>query len=625
MELQFVTPYKSITEPLADETFPDFLVVSGLNGSGKTHLLEAIMNGHIVVDGISVARPPVPQPFPPSGMARRGRPYVPSAPPLVKLFRPGELVAASNPSLSAAAVRQTWAHLAEYTQSAALRFANADAPPTPDEVDALLTKALVDQGLISAAQIQRIKSIAGKRLTDMTRTDFENLSHPLAGLLDPFTLSASTVFLAYHERRNRLDFARWRFERRGVGDQPLTDDEFVEHFGQPPWESLNDALAILDIPYAFTVPEGDDDDYTFEAQLRDLEAGHTVKSDELSTGERTLLAIAMTLFGANNMGETLGMPKLLLLDEPDSGLHPSMIRRLLDLLQDVLWSKHQVKVLLTSHSPTTIALAPEPSLLIMRRSSRPRLIHTPSRDIALGALTVGIPTLSIRLENRRQVFVEAKDDADFYQEVYRYIQHDVSVDVSLTFIPVGKGETTGGDTAVTTMVSDLRSAEVRTVFGIIDRDERTNVPEGVCFSPERRTLENFLFDPLIVGYFLLRQRLVEATALGLADSFVYTDIDADNAQQLVDGFFARFVPQQGDDESYVECQYVGGFSLRLPRWYLLAPKNELQTRLRVAFPEINHAGNIRSDVVKLGYFFEPQFLPSEVKMLFERIAAAPAT
>jgi energy-coupling factor transporter ATP-binding protein EcfA2 len=424
---------------------------------------------------------------------------------------------------------------------------------------------------------------------------------------------------------NRLDLARWRFERRGVGDRPLTDEEFVENFGPPPWESLNTALVALDMPYEFTVPKGSDDDYSFEAVLRDLDAGHIVKSDELSTGERTLLAIAMTLFGAQGMTETVGMPRLLLLDEPDSGLHPSMIKRLLDLLHDVLWTKLKVKVILASHSPTTIALAPESSLLIMRRNERPRLICSPGRDLALGALTIGIPTLSVRLENRRQVFVEAKDDADFYQEAYRHIQHQVSIDVSLAFIPVGRSGTTGGDNAVMAMVSDLRASDVRTVFGIVDRDNRTEAPEGVCFSSERRTLENFIFDPLILSYVMLRQRIVQPTVLGLADSFNHMEVAVGNAQQVVDGLVARFAPRDEDDESIAECQYVGNFSLRLPKWYLSLSKSDLQTRVRIAFPQLNQAGNIRMDIVKLGYFDRPEFLPAELKVLFQRIAATSAT
>lgn len=41
MQIKITTKHKSITPP-CDFEFPDFSVLTGKNGSGKTHLLEAI-------------------------------------------------------------------------------------------------------------------------------------------------------------------------------------------------------------------------------------------------------------------------------------------------------------------------------------------------------------------------------------------------------------------------------------------------------------------------------------------------------------------------------------------------------------------------------------------------------
>lgn len=622
MRLEFVSEHKSITGPVSDEDFPDFLVISGLNGSGKTHLLEALAGGNLIVQGLATARPQASRiVYPP--MLRRGRTYVPFAPPLVKLFRAGELVAPADSGTSAASLRDTWAYLGDFI--ADYQATKPASESTTDEAETELIRELQEQGYTTAAQIAHLKRLSGKRLTELTKRDLEFYTHPVAGLRDPFTLSATQIFLSYHERRNRQDFHQWRYEKHGrSGERPLSDEEFTALFGPPPWEPLNTALRTIDLPYRFATPEGDDEDYTFEATLTDVDTGVVVKSEDLSSGERTLLAIALSLFGASDLPEAVGMPRLLLLDEPDSTLHPSMIKRLLELTNDVLVQSFGVKVVIASHSATTVALAPEPSLLIMRRDQQPRLIRSPNRDTALRSLTVGIPTLSVKLQNRRQVFVESQVDADFYEKVYGYLREQVSKDVSLEFIAAGKQEKGGGDAAVMRLVSLLRRADVTTVFGIIDRDDRQSAPDGVYYSKERRTLENFVFDPLIIGYYLLRQRLTKPSAVGLDEAVTYSDLDAPLAAQLVKGVITS-LRYRGPASEFVECRYVEGFSLQVPEWYLSMPKDQLLSMLVSSFPRLQREKDLRSQVVTLGYYFRPGFVPLELRNLFTDIAAAPAT
>jgi AAA15 family ATPase/GTPase len=50
MKLKFIENYKSITE-FNEVNFKDFTVLTGINGSGKSHLLEAIKNKKVVIEG----------------------------------------------------------------------------------------------------------------------------------------------------------------------------------------------------------------------------------------------------------------------------------------------------------------------------------------------------------------------------------------------------------------------------------------------------------------------------------------------------------------------------------------------------------------------------------------------
>src|SRR5690242_1820462 len=119
----------------------------------------------------------------------------------------------------------------------------------------------------------------------------------------------------------------------------------------------------------------------------------------------------MSLYMDSRPGEAVELPKVLLLDEPDATLHPAMIQSLLRVLDHIFCQRYGVKVMLVTHAPTTVALAPEESIYTMRRKGAPR-VRSVSRDEALSSLLVGVPRLSIRNEHRRQVFVESENDED---------------------------------------------------------------------------------------------------------------------------------------------------------------------------------------------------------------------
>jgi hypothetical protein len=134
------------------------------------------------------------------------------------------------------------------------------------------------------------------------------------------------------------------------------------------------------------------------------------------------------------------MPDLILLDEVDAPLHPSMVLSLLRTIENVIVGQYGRKVIMATHSPSTVALAPEESVYLMDPSTRE--LHKVTRDAAMKSLTVGVPVLSINWENRRQVFVESKHDAIFYERIANIAQPYTVPGISLAFI--GSGHSTDG-------------------------------------------------------------------------------------------------------------------------------------------------------------------------------------
>ena len=84
-------------------------------------------------------------------------------------------------------------------------------------------------------------------------------------------------------------------------------------------------------------------------------------------------------------------PDLLLLDEVDSSLHPSMMKNMLNVIENIFLSQG-VKVILVTHSPTTIALSPEDSIFVMNRSGSQRVVKKKKQE-ALEILTQGFATI----------------------------------------------------------------------------------------------------------------------------------------------------------------------------------------------------------------------------------------
>src|SRR6201999_232657 len=97
----------------------------------------------------------------------------------------------------------------------------------------------------------------------------------------------------------------------------------------------------------------------YSLRLRDRhDPNRIVPAIDLSSGEKVLLQLVLWLFTAGKEGV---FPKLLILDEPDAHLHPSMTQQFLDVISDVLVSKHGVREIISTHSPSTVALAPDGS------------------------------------------------------------------------------------------------------------------------------------------------------------------------------------------------------------------------------------------------------------------------
>lgn len=193
--------------------------------------------------------------------------------------------------------------------------------------------------------------------TDLTEEEFYQNAN-----FDEFDYSLMTnlseifvnyaVELAIQRNRNKLE--------------EITDEELLKYEENSPWSFVNKIFMEFWLPHEITYPEFDlekavrvGQNLEFQVQLKIQD--EIIDFESLSSGERILCALAITLF--QNSKEHF--PNVVLLDEVDTFLHPSMIQNLINVIQGVFLEKW-CKVILTSHSPTTVALVEEESIFEMQ-------------------------------------------------------------------------------------------------------------------------------------------------------------------------------------------------------------------------------------------------------------------
>jgi AAA15 family ATPase/GTPase len=180
------------------------------------------------------------------------------------------------------------------------------------------------------------------------------------------------------------------YERYGKNYPFLSEDGFTRKHGDKPWDVVNRILEKFNtVTYRVNSPDGEDIFGNFQLKLY-----HTKKKElqvsfsNLSSGEQVLMALVASVYKAS--ADKL-FPDILLLDEVDASLHPSMMKNMLNVIEDV-FLRQSVKIILVTHSPTTIALAPEDSIYVVNPSGAERIIKKTKQE-ALAILTQGYATL----------------------------------------------------------------------------------------------------------------------------------------------------------------------------------------------------------------------------------------
>ena len=588
--------YKSIPAGISFD-LPSFCVITGKNGSGKSHLLEAMTDTQI------------------SSISDSGNKLT-----KINLISFGglnpQIDEACDPQQITQNTKNWWGQIEQHQRN--LQQVRANGEQITDVVTQLLPRWGHNPQL--AHIVTSLMQKSSKSFEDLREDDVYfnlNLSDATQGTM--FASKLALIFKAYHIRYTKNEFKIFQNSKNGTNHHTLTAKEFSTKYGPKPWDLVNEILAKAGLSYNIVSPEDIDTESTYKLRLVDKFNGTDISANDLSTGEKVLMSLALAIY---NTQESAGKPDLLILDEPDAPLHPQYSRLLIDTLQEVVAGKAGVRVIITTHSPSTAAMCPTNSLFEMRRDSKiPEMI---SINRGIEVLTDGIPHLRISLDNRRQIFVESKYDVLYFQRLFQIACRVTNISYQPIFLEPHSGTSNCSD--VESIVTRLHDAGNDVVRGIIDWDgvKTDKFPLYVLGKGKRHSIENYILDPVYVALALVRAGKKNLRDFSVNNLETYVDasrLSAADAQNIAE----KLLTTVGVNlTNLTPCALQNGWHINLPAQFLKMQGHSWEKLLLEKIPELNAISRHQGDSgLKLGIIKTieefPQFISSDIIETFNSI------
>lgn len=557
---------------------PDFVLFTGVNGAGKTQILTAIQQQNLlrVYD---------------NNIELTKKKYVTS-----HTLSPNESSVVTREQLNQN-TENLWQQYYHFKE-------NRQHNPNMG-----LEQMLGGQDSAQYKVITKIARNAFKNIDDLTSDDFFN-HYPLEDGLqqtDVFYQNFSSLFKRYQDKLDDNEYRQYRNQvKKHTAITFLTKEEFEKTFGEAPWAFVNKIIKEANLDYHINSPANSHRDAPFELKLVNNYNSVEIKFGDLSSGEKVLMSLALALYNSNF---DIEFPKVLLMDEPDASLHPSMSKKFLDVIQQVFVKEKNVKVIITTHSPSTVALAPEESIFIVNKTGI--RIEKTTKDKALKILTSGVPSFSVNYENRRQVFVESPYDVIYCDKLYQQLSSYLIPEISLSFISSGESRTDKNGSKISNcgqvvnITDTLRKAGNKFISGLIDWDNYNTSSEAVKVlgNGNRYSIENYILDPLLIGTLLLREKIVRKDELQLVENETFIDLKHFSYErlQIVADYVINKVSAviNPTDKTMIAVKLINGIEINLPKWYLHHQGHTLEEQILKAFPQLNAIKKGKEETLKV--------------------------
>ena len=433
VQINFKAPYLSIKD-LKSAELPDFTVLIGRNGIGKTQLLEAMQKGQVAVSNflpsdikmynLSSFRPQD------SGMAswgdssfpeRTAQKYFSSSRkgdlPLVEVAENifEEIVNAFNLTEGSDnrcqfedELRSKISSLTSYGGFPMLETSNALRTYCQKIQREVIGHIRLDGNSRNRTSLTEpavlfilTLKLTGKLPHEVCREDILRAANYEG---EPIANSLSHVFTRY--KVEQFSWAHSQGEKSEKSFKSLMSQYRKKNL--PPWITLRKYLDQMReaagdpelFNFEFSDPKADQIDfvshssYLFETRLTNKATGESYSTQTLSSGEKILMSLCLASFN-QSIGRQL--PKLVLLDELDTVLHPSMISALISGLK-TLFVEKGTPIIMATHAVTTVAMVEEGEIYRVVRSNNEIELKPATKSEAVFELSEGIATIDTGLK-----------------------------------------------------------------------------------------------------------------------------------------------------------------------------------------------------------------------------------
>ena len=556
MRIKIKTKFKSLIAGKEVE-LPDFCVLTGKNGSGKSHFLESLTQQNYSTVFINEQQISVDK---------------------IKYIAFNGLNPQINPNCTKDTINQIISNFWNFFMRLQ-RDANRQLQLPNEQKDSNMNNMWQnyggDQKLNEAYKIaaNNLSKRLNKNLCLLNEDDVrQNIDVADLTPKDTFSGEFATIFKSYYIAYDNNQYKIFQNKEHGHNYKVYTDDDFFNSFGPKPWDFVNQILSAANLPYEVNSPEGTDRDTTFHFVLRDPDRNIEIQPADLSTGEKVLMSLAMAIY---NSAEKNIKNKILLIDEPDAALHPQFSKFLLETIKTYIVNEAGVKVIITTHSPTTVAMADEENIYEMNREEKIPLKVSKAR--ALSILCEGIPSLRVSIDKQRIVFVESNYDAENYHKIFDLVKQNHSYDIQPVFHAANPHNGSNCDD-VRDLLDKLNTTPG--VYGIIDYDNHASSTDKIIVMGEggesRYTIENYILDPIFIGLLLLRDNLSDNPIPVDCKYIDFKNATDEQYQNLITWDYTEL----GYSNELVTYTTISGKNFKISKDWIEKPGHNIETDIR---------------------------------------------
>lgn len=584
------TDHKSIKSGVEFD-LPDFTVLTGKNGSGKSHLLEVIstQGESAVLDGERTLS-------------------------TIKYIKFNELNPQFQEDISEDDVKNSWRNVWNQLNNFIQSFKSSPRSYNNSFQDFIHRYDPHTQRLL-----QYWFDVAGDDVEKLTENLFyENYE---ISREDLFTSQIGTIFKLYQTRLDENKMNEVSNREEGTSLPVLSKEQFEQKYGRKPWSVINEMMRTAHLPYEVEAPIRFRPSINYHLQLIDKSRDLRIQVNDLSTGEKVLMSLALSIYSTE---EQAARPDVLLIDEPDAPLHPEFSNYLIQAVKESIVDKSGVKVIITTHSPTTVAMAPEESIYQMdKEQGKPVKV---TKQQAINLLTKDLDNMRVSIEERRQVFVESKYDVGFYNRLYKCLSAN-NVFTTVPFFLAAKSGDGSNCQDVKDIANALRQHGNDLVYGVIDFDGQNHGNQYVCVvgGGKRYAIDNYIFDPIYLAFLLIRERVVTSEDMGVGKSVTFTQLHTlthNELQTMIDYVASSLGFNDANKTSYNVLAEPDSYEVA-SEWFTIQG-HDLENKITQKWGKLYGIKHGHGDDYLKNYVLDnvivefPQFIAQEIKELFEK-------